>query len=233
MHRHQLDRGDAELREVLDDRRVGDAGVGAADLLGDVRVGHRQALDVRLVDHRLVVLVRRRAVVAPVEERVDDHREHRVAQAVVVVEGLRLAEPVGEQRLVAVDLAVDGLGVRVEQQLRRVAAVPVRRVVRAVHPVAVALARAGCRAGSACQTKRVDLGQLDAGLRAVVVDQAQLDPLGDLGEQGEVGPGAVVGRAEGVGRPGQICMQLVPLVARVCTPGRLNGTDSRLPADVR
>ena len=52
----------------------------------------------------------------------------------------RVAEVVGEQRLVAVDLPVDGLGVGVEQQLRRVAAVPVLGVVGAVHPVAVALA---------------------------------------------------------------------------------------------
>ena len=40
--RHQLDRGDAELVEVVDDRRVREPGVRAALLLGDVRVelGH-------------------------------------------------------------------------------------------------------------------------------------------------------------------------------------------------
>src|SRR3712207_7006693 len=41
--------------QVLDHRRVGDAGVGAAQLLLDPRVGHGQALDVGLVDDRLVV----------------------------------------------------------------------------------------------------------------------------------------------------------------------------------
>ena len=59
---------------------------------------------------------------------------------------------------------------------------PVRRVVGAVHAVAVALA--GLDAGQVgVPDEAVDLGQLDAGLGAVVVDQAELDPLGDLGEQ--------------------------------------------------
>ena len=83
VHRHQLDRGDAEVGEVLDDAGCAIAGVGAADVLGDAGVRHRQALDVRLVDDRLVVLVPRRPVVAPVEEGVDDHREHGVPEAVV------------------------------------------------------------------------------------------------------------------------------------------------------
>jgi hypothetical protein len=50
--------------------------------------------------------------------------------------------------------------------------------------------------------ERVDLVQLDAGLDEVVVEKAELDLLGDLAEQGEVGAVAVVGGAEGVGRSG-------------------------------
>ena len=201
VHRHQLDGGDAERGEVVDDRRVRDGGIGAADLLGHLRVGHRHALDVRLVDDRLVVLVARRAVVAPVEVRVDDHREHRLAQVVVGVALLGVLEVVGEQRLVVGDLALDRLGVRVEQQLARVAAVAPVGVVRAVHPEAVALA--GLQAGHVgVPDEAVDLGQVEAGLGAVVVDEAQLDPLGHLAEQGEVDATAVVGGAEGVRRSG-------------------------------
>src|SRR3712207_7256254 len=48
------------------------SGVGAAQLLRDVGVGHRQALDVGLVDDGLVVRRPRRPVHAPVEVRVDD-----------------------------------------------------------------------------------------------------------------------------------------------------------------
>ena len=50
LDRHQLDRGDAELHQVLDDARVGEAGEGAAQLLGDVVARRGHALDVRLVD---------------------------------------------------------------------------------------------------------------------------------------------------------------------------------------
>ena len=50
LDRHELDRGDAELRQVLDDRRVRHAGVGAAQLVRDFWVAHRHALDVGLVD---------------------------------------------------------------------------------------------------------------------------------------------------------------------------------------
>jgi hypothetical protein len=49
----QLDRGDAEVAEVADDGRVREAGVGPAQVLGDVRVRHRETLHVGLVDHRL------------------------------------------------------------------------------------------------------------------------------------------------------------------------------------
>ena len=56
--RHQLDGGDAERGEVLDDRRVGHRRVRAADLLGDVRVADRHAPHVGLVDDRLVHRVR-------------------------------------------------------------------------------------------------------------------------------------------------------------------------------
>ncbi len=86
VHRHELDRRDAQRHEVLDDGRVRHARVGAAQLVGDVRVEHRHALDVRLVDDAVVVVPVRRAVVAPVEERVDDDRHHRVPGRVVVVE---------------------------------------------------------------------------------------------------------------------------------------------------
>ena len=50
VHRHQLDRGDAEPGQVVDDRGVGEPGVGAALLLGHLGVQLGQALDVRLVD---------------------------------------------------------------------------------------------------------------------------------------------------------------------------------------
>ena len=67
----------SDLR-CVDDRRVGDARVRAAQALGDVRVRLGQALDVRLVDHGLVVGRAGQPVVGPVEERVDHQRVRHV-----------------------------------------------------------------------------------------------------------------------------------------------------------
>ena len=51
--RQQLDGRDAELEEVVDERGVGEAGIRAAELLGDAGVQLRGVLDVHLVDQRL------------------------------------------------------------------------------------------------------------------------------------------------------------------------------------
>jgi hypothetical protein len=55
VHRQQLDGGDAEVQQVLDHRRVSEARVGAALVLGYVRMQLRQPADVGLVDDALVV----------------------------------------------------------------------------------------------------------------------------------------------------------------------------------
>ena len=65
--RHQLDGGDPERCEVVDHGRMGHAGVGAPQLGGHVGVGVAEALDVGLVDHRLVPRGAGMVIVAPVE----------------------------------------------------------------------------------------------------------------------------------------------------------------------
>ena len=84
-------------------------------------MSHRETLHVHLVNDALVVLVLRWSIVTPVEVRGGDHRQHGVAEGVKIIERRRVSEAVREQRLVTVDLATDGLGVRVQQELRRVA----------------------------------------------------------------------------------------------------------------
>ena len=78
-----------------------------------------------------------------------------------------------------VDRPFDRLRVRVDQQLRRVEAETVIGRVGAVEPVAVAPARADL-GHVAVPVERVALGQLDAGLRSSIIEQAQLDLLGVL-----------------------------------------------------
>lgn len=75
-------------------------------------------------------------------------------------------------------------------------------IVRTVHPVPVALA--GFDVGQeTVPDERVHLGQGHPGLlepsRFIDTEKAQLDALGDLAEQREVGAGTVVGRPERVG----------------------------------
>ena len=201
VHRHQLDRGDPQRDQVVDDGRMGDRGIGAANLLRDVGVCLGEALDVGLVDDGVGVLVAGRAVHPPVEVRVDDHALGHAGRRVVVVAAVRVAEVVAEQRLVPVERAVDGLGVGVEQQLVGVAAHPGPGVVGAVDAVSVALP--GLDVGQkTVPDESVHLGQGDAGFGAVRVEQAQLDQLGGFTEQREVGAGPVIGGAEGVGLAG-------------------------------
>ena len=100
-----------------------------------------------------------------------------------------------------VDVAVDRVRVRVDQELGRVEAQPGLRLVRPVDAVAVALPGPDARQ-VAVPVERVALGQLDARLCPVVVEEAQLDSFGVLGEEREVRALAVPGRAERERRPG-------------------------------
>ena len=202
VHRQQLDRRDAERRQVLERGRVREPGVGAAQLLGDAGMALREALDVHLVDDGLVPGRARRPVVRPVEERARHDALGHVRARVEVVDGtVRVLEAVAEQGLVPVDLALDGGGVGIQQQLGGVAAKPGGGLERAVDPEPVALPRAQLRRVAVPDHRRA-LGQGDPRLGAVGLEQAELDRVGDLGEHGEVRPRAVVGRAEREGGSG-------------------------------
>ena len=197
MDRHQLDGRDAEAEEVVDGGRVGEAGVGAAELLRDVGVAHRHALHVGLVDDRVGPGDVRVAVVAPGKEGVDHDAARHVRRRVELAPLLLLrAEDVAEDLRSPLDRSLDRLGVGVEQQLGRVAAEAALGLVGAVDAEAVALA--GPDAVDVAVPAEVGvLGELVGGGRAALeVEEHQLDPLGVLAEEREVGPLAVPGRAE-------------------------------------
>ena len=140
---HQLDGGDAERGEVADRGLGGEAEIGPAQRLGHVRVELRVALDVQLVDHRLVPRRPRRAVIPPRERIVDDRGQRRVRGAVAIV-GRRVvgeSHAKAEERIVPPRRASDDLRVRIHDQLARVEALSVLRRVRAVDAEAVELTR--------------------------------------------------------------------------------------------
>ena len=184
VHRHQLDGRDAELVQVLDRRLGRQRRVGAAQLLRHVRVQLREALDVQLVDQRLVPRRARRPIVAPGERRIDRPRPSGANGALSRSSNDRSSSwspmRVAEQRVVPAARArpID-LGVRIEHHLVRVEAMPVLRLVRAVDAVAVELARARRRAGSRarpCRSARAAGCVSDSPRASARVEQAQLDP---------------------------------------------------------
>ncbi len=192
---HQLQRRHPQLGQMLDDRRVRQRRVGAAQLLRQPRVTHRQALHVGLVDHRVVVLGARAPVVAPVEVGVDHDRRHGVRRRVQVVALVGRLEVIAVHLLAPPDRTADRLGVRVEQQLRGVAAQPAVGGVRPVRPEAVPLPGHHTR-HIRVPDERVALPQFHRRLRAVVVQQTQLYSVRGLREDREIRAGAVVGGTE-------------------------------------
>ena len=207
MYWHQFQRGDVERFEVLNDHRVGQPGIGTPQFFGDAGMGPRHALDMGLIDDRLVIRRQRCPVESPVEERIDHHAGHRVAERVDhrgstgfarVAVRVNAVQVIGEQRLPEGEVAVERLPVRVEQQLAGVTAVAGGRVERPVHPESVALARGDVRQIRVPDVA-VHLVERDSRLAAVLRDQAQLHLVGHFGEQRKVGASTVIGGAERIG----------------------------------
>ena len=166
--RQQLDRRHPEVGQIADHGRVRETGVRPALVLGYVGMEFGEALGVQLVDDRLAPvhgLADRRWRLRGGDDHADRDMPGRVAVGRVVDEWA------GE-----VQRAVDGPRVRVEQELGRVEAEPVRRVERTVHAVPVPLAGADTRDEPG--PVFAGMGQIQVPLAAVVGDQRQLDALG-------------------------------------------------------
>ena len=100
MNGQELHGGHAQTFEVLDGSGVSHAGVSPAEILGDVRIQFRKALDVNLVDDCLVPRRARGAVVVPVEVWVRHHGFRHKRSAVTIVPGVLVTEEMVEDRLV-------------------------------------------------------------------------------------------------------------------------------------
>ena len=158
------------------------------------------ALDVQLVDHRLVPRRPRRAVVPPRERIVDDRRERRVGRAVAIVRRrvVGSAHPEAEERVVPARRATDDLRVRIHDQLARVEAVAVLRRIGAVDAKAVELTRVDV--GKVAVPHHVGMFRQRNGqrfhLRVDRIEQAELDAGCVLGKNREVDADAVPRRTQ-------------------------------------
>ena len=206
MDRQQLQRGDAQPPQVVDHPGMAERGVGAALVGGHELEQLGQALDVRLVHHRLAPGGARAAVAGPVEPVLNHHRLGHRARAVAPIERQVAAariDLVAVQRVRPADAANHLLGIGVEQQLVGVEPVPLLRLVRPVR--AIAVNEAGVRVRQVAVPHFVRPLRQEPPLQLappLAVEDAQLHRGRVRGEDGEVHPVPVGGRAEREGRSG-------------------------------
>ena len=186
VHGHQLDRSDTEALQVADDGRVGQPRIRALQLRRNLRMTPSQAADMDLVDDRVGVGDLRGPVVPPVEDGVDHYRSHRVRRAVHRA-GPQRGEPelVSEHGRVPADRAAHRLGIRIQEQLVRVAHLALDRIPRPADPIAVVLPRANTE-HVAVPDEAIDLGERDPRFVPGRIEQAEINPHGDLREEGKV-----------------------------------------------
>jgi len=183
---------------VLDRRRRRHPGVLSALVLGDLRVPLGEALDVDLVDHRVVPGMAGRPVVAPVEVRIgDDAAGHERGAVRAAGRQIVLVQLVRIDGLVPFRMPLDGASIGIEQELGWIAAQSLLRLPGAVDAIRIAMA--GLDPDEiAVPDEAGALGKRESLLGAVLVEEAELDFRGYLRKEGEVGARAVVGGAEGI-----------------------------------
>ena len=114
----------------------------------------------------------RRAIVSPGESRIDHAAARHERRAVALVEGQIVAglQLVAEHGRIPVEIADDGLGVRIEQELVRIETVAVGGLIRPVDTIAVD--GTGARIGQKAMPDLVgEFGQLDALDLALAADR--------------------------------------------------------------
>ena len=110
----------------------------------------------------------------------------------------RIVDVVREETGVGIDHAFDGLGIRVEQELGRVAPQAAGGIVVAVDPIPVALPWLDAYKVDV-PDESVAFGDVDAGFLVIVIEQAEFDFRRDGGEEGEIDARAIIGGAERIG----------------------------------
>ena len=209
VHRHELDRRDTEALEVVDGRLGAQTRIGALQRRRHVRMQHGKTLDVQLVDDGVVPGRARWPVVAPGEGRVDDLALGHARPTVTPVEGqvgVFGAELVAEMGIAPIQIADDGLGVGIKQQLVGVETQSFLGCIASMYAITV-------------QNARPDPGQITVpdmiGLPtqgdamhlapALGIKQTQFHTLGALREQGEVHALPIPGGPQRIGTPGPDC----------------------------
>src|SRR6476659_6739713 len=128
---------------MLDDFRRRESGIGAAQVLRDIRVSGGKSMHMHFVDHGSIPRRPQQLVAAPGERLVDDHTFGYRAGVIPIIEGeilLGITDPVPKERVRPIDIAGNRLRIRIDQDLGWVESEADFRLVQAVDTVAIELA---------------------------------------------------------------------------------------------
>ncbi len=213
VHRHQLHRRNAETFQIVDDRRGRESRIGAAILRRHIGMLHREAAHVHLVDDRVVPRRAGMLVIAPGECGIDHLALRHAERVIAPVErqiAPRTADAIAEVRVRPRQLTDDRLRVRIEQELVRVEAVSLLRLIGSVHAISIQFS--GARFGQIAMPHLISLFAQPHALQlaaAAAVEQAQLDALSVFGKQREIDALAVPGGALRIGSARPDCGDVV------------------------
>ena len=223
VHRHELHRRDAQRLQVLDHGRHGQREILAPPLRRYVRMQLREALHVQLVDQRIAPRHCGLPVAFPVEDAVDDAAAWHGGGAVDEAgpEAFRVRRVVTQHARMPLRLADDVARPGIQQQLVRIEAISLARIVGTVHADAIQSAHARQLAldeavmhGTGPARQREARGLTRAGR----VVQAHVHARGGARADREVDAFAGPGRAQGFGRP---CLHVVRLRNTAARGGNL------------
>ncbi len=204
VHRQQLDRGDAERAQMVYGRRAAEAGIGTAQFRRNAAVERGESFHVQLVDECVAPAGPGLLDTLPVERGIDHPALRHRCRVVPPVEGqVRTRRPdlVSEMGVAPAQLADHGAGVGIEEKPVRVEAMSLLGSVWPLHAKSVQCSRRSI--GQIPVPDEVGaLGQARAHHLAAtaLVEDADLDGIGVLGEDGEVDAVAIPRRTERVGR---------------------------------
>ena len=208
VHRHQLDGGHAQREQVLEHGVHAETEIRSTQRFRHPGMALREPSQMALVDHGATPRRARRPVVAPAEGGFDDDALRHGSGAVAAAGRLvrcGIAGVVTEEVVAPADRAAERTRVGVDQELRRIESMSLRRRPWTVHPVAVELTRPDV-GQIRVPDEAVALGQRDAGALASVgrlIEETEIHPGGVLREEREVHALAVPGGTQlvGIARP--------------------------------
>src|SRR5690348_3892453 len=101
----------------------------------------REALDMQLINDCFVPGTLELAIAGPIEKRLMNDTAGHERRAILVIPCIGVIEKIGEYSFIPGNVAIDPFCIRIEQQLRGIAAIALLRDPRPTHPKTITLSR--------------------------------------------------------------------------------------------